>query len=58
MDTHESSFRKGQDLTALEFISFGAHIGSEYGGAQHASNRGQFRKAGRSFVLIVEHFIR
>jgi hypothetical protein len=38
-----------QDLTALEFISFGAHIGSEYGGAQHASNRAN---SGRQDVLL------
>jgi hypothetical protein len=49
IDTHESSFRKGQDLTALEFISFGAHIGSEYGGAEHASNRAN---SGRQDVLL------
>jgi hypothetical protein len=39
----------GSPLTALEFISFGAHIGSEYGGAQHASNRAN---SGRQDVLL------
>jgi hypothetical protein len=35
--------------TVLEFISFGAHIGSEYGGHRHASNRAN---PGRQDVLL------